>query len=174
MNTIKKSLGLLLGGALLLLVTGCAALTPEQCKTVNPQSQGLLDGRSGRTTENANNIITTCQSNGSLSDVGAFKNAYLKAYQEGLAEYCTPANGERVGLLGETYLGVCPKESEAPFLKEYLYALKQYNDAHPRRDSYYYDYPRYHFFYNPFFDPFWGGRYYNRHPHFRGFVRGGW
>ena len=69
---------------------------------------------------------------------------------------------------------VSEKESEAPFLKEYLYALKQYNDAHPRRDSYYYDYPRYHFFYNPFFDPFWGGRYYNRHPHFRGFVRGGW
>jgi hypothetical protein len=168
---MKKLAWMALSGTIL-LITGCASLTPEQCKSVNPQTQGLADGRAGRTTASVDEVVSTCQSNGSLNDVGAFKNTYLKAYQQGLAEYCTPANGERVGLLGEEYLGVCPKENEAPFLKEYLYALKQYNDAHPQPDPYYY--PRHRMFFDPFYDPFWGGRYYGRHSHIRGFVRGGW
>ena len=171
---MKKTIWILLSGALLSLMAGCASMTPEQCKNISPQAQGLSDGRAGRTTEGVDKTVSTCQSNGSLSDVGTFKNTYLKAYQQGLTEYCTPANGERVGLLGEEYFGVCPKENEAPFLKEYLYALKQYNDAHPQQYNPYYDYPRHRFFYDSFYDPFWGGRYYNPRSHFHGFARGGW
>ena len=141
----------------IVMMAGCASMTKEQCQRVDPQAQGYADGQKGLGTRNIDKLISTCQSGervGSISDASAFKNQYLKAYQKGLAEYCTPANGERVGLLGQEYLGVCPKEIEAPFLKEYLYALKQYNDAHPQPD-YYYPSP---YYYNPFFwhDPFWG------------------
>ena len=142
--------------AVALLMSGCASMTREQCQTVDPQAQGYADGQKGYTTQSMDKILSTCLSGqraGSIADVSRFKNDYLKAYQKGLAEYCTPANGERVGLLGQDYLGVCPKESEAPFLKEYLYALKQYRYAHPQ-PVYYYD----PYYYNPFFwryDSFW-------------------
>lgn len=152
-----------------LLMSGCASMTREQCQSVDPQAQGYADGQKGYGTDNLNQVLSTCLSGkraGSIADVSAFKNAYLKAYQKGIAEYCTPANGERVGLLGEDYRGVCPKEIEAPFLKEYLYALKQYRDAHPEpvyvRDPYYYP---------PFFwryDPFWD----EPRSHFHGYM--GW
>lgn len=153
-----------------LLMSGCASMTREQCQSVDPQAQGYADGQKGLTTRSVDQLLSTCQSGkraGSISDVSRFKNDYLKAYQKGLAEYCTPANGERVGLLGQEYLGVCPKEIEAPFLKEYLYALKQYHDANPQ--PVYYRAP----YYDPFFwpyDPFWFGP----HPrsHFRGYM--GW
>ncbi len=151
----------------LLGLTGCATMTREQCQSVDPQAQGYADGQKGLTTRGVDQLISSCQSGqraGSIADVSRFKNEYLKAYQKGLAEYCTPANGERVGLLGEDYLGVCPKENEAPFLKEYLYALKQYRDAHPQ-PVYYYD----PYYYNPFFwpyDPFWDGPRSRFHGHF--------
>lgn len=143
--------------SLVVLMSGCASMTREQCQSFDPQAQGYADGQKGRTTQNMDQMLSTCLSGkraGSIADVAAFKNAYLKAYQKGIAEYCTPANGERVGLLGEGYRGVCPREIEAPFLKEYLYALKQYRDAHPQ--PVYYSVP----YYDPFFwsyDPFWYG-----------------
>ncbi len=130
------------------MTTGCATITPEQCQAISPQQQGYADGQKGLTTQNVMELMSSCQSKGGIKDVSVFKNEYLKAYQAGLNEYCTPANGERVGLLGQEYLGVCPKEIEAPFLKEYLYALKQYNDAHPQPAPNYYPYGGY-------YDPFW-------------------
>lgn len=154
-----------------LLMSGCASMTREQCQSVDPQAQGYADGQKGLTTRSVDQLLSACQSGkraGSISDVSRFKNDYLKAYQKGLVEYCTPANGERVGLLGQEYLGVCPKEVEAPFLKEYLYALKQYRDANPQ-PVYYHD----RYYYNPFFwphDPFWYGPY--PRSHFRGYM--GW
>lgn len=162
----------LTGVGLVWLLNGCATLTVEQCKTINPQTQGYADGQAGNTTDGLKNILSDCQSNHVLTDVAQFKNDYLTGYQKGIAEYCTPQNGARVGLLGQEYQGVCPKESEAPFLKEYLYALKQYNDAHPQANPYY---RGYFWWGSPFYDPFWGPWYYGSpHRHIHGFVRGGW
>lgn len=146
--------------AVVVTMTGCATITRDQCSNLNPRSQGYADGQKGRTTEAMDKTMRTCQSGdrmGSIQDVSVFKNEYLKAYQEGLKQYCTPENGERVGLLGEDYYGVCPKEVEAPFLKEYLYALKIYRDAHPEPD-YYYGSPRYNPFFWPY-NPYWRGPY---------------
>lgn len=42
---MNKTIWILLSGALLSLMSGCASMTPEQCKNISPQAQGLLDGR---------------------------------------------------------------------------------------------------------------------------------
>ena len=76
-----------------LLMSGCASMTREQCQSVDPQAQGYADGQKGLTTRSVDQLLSTCQSGkraGSISDVSRFKNDYLKAYQKGLAEYCTP------------------------------------------------------------------------------------
>lgn len=151
--------------ACVVLTSGCATLTQEQCQRISPQQQGLQDGLHGVPSQQVDELIGTCQARGTIADVSQFKNEYLKAYQTGLKDYCQPSNAERVGLLGEPYHGVCPKEVEAPFLKEYLYALKQHNDAQPQMNPYvYYPAP---VMYDPFWHPwyFFGSYGFRRHHH---------
>jgi hypothetical protein len=40
-------------------------------------------------------------------------------HSKGLQEYCAPTNGQRAGASGKKYQGVCPKDLEVDFLKEY-------------------------------------------------------
>ena len=139
---------MLIATTLTLATTGCATLPAQQqvaCQPISPLLQGFDDGKKGLPAQNPLELMNACQSAGAVTDVSVFKNEYLKAYQKGIAVYCKPANGEHIGLLGQEYFGVCPREIEAPFLKEYLYALKQYNDAHPQPVPYY----------SPYNDPFW-------------------
>lgn len=43
----------------------------------------------------------------------------MKSYQQGVAHYCTAANGLIVGQSGETYTQVCPQDLEPSFMVEY-------------------------------------------------------
>ncbi len=47
-------------------------------------------------------------------------NLWHQGYQRGLVNYCTPANGLRVGQSGSTYHRVCPAVSEPGFLQGYV------------------------------------------------------
>ena len=60
-----------------LLMSGCASMTREQCQSVDPQAQGYADGQKGLTTRSVDQLISTCQSGkraGSSSQVSGFKN----------------------------------------------------------------------------------------------------
>jgi hypothetical protein len=55
--------------------------------------------------------------------------AYLAGRDQGLLEYCTPANGFSAGESGASYSGVCARHNEASFLDQYragahLYLLR--------------------------------------------------
>ncbi|MCB0342249.1 MAG: DUF2799 domain-containing protein [Pseudobdellovibrionaceae bacterium] len=49
-----------------------------------------------------------------------------KAYESGLASFCSPENGMTVGLSGNPYQGHCPPTSEAGFLTSYNQGRKTY------------------------------------------------
>ena len=56
--------------------------------------------------------------NPNLCDPGIF-SALEISWEKGRNEYCSPANGYKVGALGEEYKGVCPEKMEKAFLKRF-------------------------------------------------------
>lgn len=112
------------------LLAGCATLNREECLTRTPAALGLADGRAGYGLWRLDRHVASCARFGITLD----RNAYLQAREQGLLAYCTPDNGERAGLSGETYENVCPPALEPGFLQRYLPAHRQYwIDRRPRR-----------------------------------------
>jgi hypothetical protein len=116
---------------LVLLLSGCAALNEQQCRTLSSTTIGEQDGRSGYPTSRFDDNQKACARYQLTLD----RDAYLAGRAHGLENYCTPDNGSRVGLRGERYYGVCPREREDAFLLRYWPAYVQY-----QRQSFYDDY----------------------------------
>lgn len=112
------------------LLAGCATLNREECLTRPPAALGLADGRAGYGLWRLDRHVASCARFGIAFD----RDAYLQARAQGLTAYCTPDNGERAGLSGESYENVCPPDLEPAFLQRYLPAHRQYLiDRRPRR-----------------------------------------
>lgn len=88
------------------LLSGCEALSPAECATVNWRQLGVQDGNSGRS-DRAADYFESCQKAGIGVDLGR----YRLGRDEGLQNYCQYGNAIREGLAGRGYGGVCP----APF-----------------------------------------------------------
>ena len=86
-----------------LLLSGCAALSPEECATADWQGLGVKDGNQGRP-DRAADYLESC----SKAKISFDLNAYRKGRAEGLQIYCQPDNAIREGLAGRIYGGVCP------------------------------------------------------------------
>jgi hypothetical protein len=109
------------------LLAGCATLNEQECRSQTPAQLGLKEGRQGYGLWRRDNDIASCARYGIAFD----RDAYMAAYRQGLQQYCTPDNGEKVGTRGERYEGVCPAETEPAFLARYLPAYRQYQaDMH--------------------------------------------
>ncbi|MDN0074914.1 DUF2799 domain-containing protein [Crenobacter sp. SG2303] len=111
-----------------LLLSGCATLNEQQCRTLSSAAIGETDGRAGYPTTRFDDNQQACGKYQLTLD----RDAYLTGRARGLQDYCTPDNGTRVGLRGERYYGVCPKEREDAFLLKYWPAYVQF-----QRESYY-------------------------------------
>nr|WP_294867859.1 DUF2799 domain-containing protein [uncultured Pseudogulbenkiania sp.] len=126
--------------ALTVLLAGCATLNEQECRSKPASELGREDGRQGYGLWRLDKHVEACARFG----LGIDRQAYLAAREQGLREYCTPDNGERVGRRGERYENVCPAELEAAFLKRYYPAYLEY-----RLD---------------YRDDFWPGFPWHRHP----------
>jgi hypothetical protein len=110
--------------ALLALAPGCASLDKDECRTADWRAIGLEDGVQGRALDRLGDHRKACAKHGVTPDT----DRYIAGRTEGLATYCTPDNGYRVGRTGETYRGVCPELSIPGFVAAYnrghdLYSL---------------------------------------------------
>ena len=99
----------------LLLLAGCASLDKDECRTADWRAIGLEDGAQGRTLERLGDHRKACAKHGVTPDT----DRYIAGRTEGLATYCTPDNGYRVGRSGEAYRGVCPELSIPAFVAAY-------------------------------------------------------
>lgn len=103
---------LLLLSLLCFVLVGCATLNRDECLTADWQAIGYEDGVVGRTAGYLGNHRKACAEYGVSPDL----EEYLAGHSRGIALYCRPLNGYRLGIRGHSYGGECPAELEKAFL----------------------------------------------------------
>jgi len=99
------------GVALALLLSGCSSMSKNECLTVDWRTIGYEDGVDGYPPDRVAQHRKACAKYGVSTDLAL----YQQGREQGLAEYCRPANGYRVGVRGASYPDVCPTSLEPAF-----------------------------------------------------------
>ena len=82
-----------------------------ECRTADWRAIGYVDGAEGRHPSHFGERRKACARHGVAADF----DAYLAGRSQGLAQFCRPRNGYRLGSLGRTYPSVCPAGLEEAF-----------------------------------------------------------
>lgn len=100
--------------AVALALAGCASkgMDQAQCRTADWRAIGFEDGRQGRAASALGGRRRDCAEHGVTPDFAA----YMAGHRSGIAQFCRPANGYRLGVSGYRYGGVCPARLEPAFL----------------------------------------------------------
>ena len=106
--------GILMAGAMIIL-SGCAAMSGEECLTSDWRAIGYEDGSQGYASDRLGQRRKACAKHGVTPDF----QAYQDGRSEGLKEYCQPQQGFNLGASGGRYNGVCPAHLEPDFLDAY-------------------------------------------------------
>lgn len=107
--------------ALTLFLSGCAALTESECRVGDWYGLGLRDGQQGRTSQIAA-YYEACRDLG----VKPLLADYNRGRNQGLLAYCTPENGYRVGLAGDSDNAVCPAALQPAFQRAHERGRQRY------------------------------------------------
>jgi hypothetical protein len=117
-------------------LAGCNSMSAQECLSTDWRTVGYEDGvnRIGR-------YRNACSEHGVTPNLGM----YQSGREDGLREFCKPANGFRVGARGASYSGVCPAELDQSFVDAYqsgrqLYSLRSrvgsaQNELHSMRSE---------------------------------------
>ncbi len=112
---MRSNICLLLGT--LLVLGGCASsMSESQCLANDWETVGYRDGLSGTQSTALMRHMDACMKHGVRPD----RQAYLAGWNDGVAQYCQPANGFSAGERGAGYGNVCP-----PHLQDAFYAAYQ-------------------------------------------------
>jgi len=95
----------------LIALSGCQTMDREECLTVDWRTVGYEDGVAGYSGDRIGQHRKACAKYGVTTDLVA----YQAGRQEGLREYCVPANGFRLGSQGGNYAGICPSDLDPEF-----------------------------------------------------------
>lgn len=111
--------------AAMLIMSGCASMSGEECVATDWSAVGYEDGARGYTSERFSNHRKACAKHGVTADFAA----YQRGREQGLVEFCQPGRGYNVGVSGGRYYGVCSVDLEPDFLDAYnagyhLYTLR--------------------------------------------------
>lgn len=101
-----------MAAAAVLGLAGCASMSPEECLVADWGEQGHQDGRNGFTPSRITEHRKACAEVGVVPD----GRRYRQGWDQGVREYCTPANGVAQGRAGSPYRNVCPRDLEGPFV----------------------------------------------------------
>ena len=110
----------------MLTLVSCASLNEDDCLSMDWATLGYEDGAAGHTGKRIGKHREACAKYG----VSPNLEAYNSGRNDGLKEYCRPANAYTVGVSGAQYKGVCPSELADEFTHAYedgrhLYSLEQ-------------------------------------------------
>ena len=101
--------------ALAAVLSGCAAMSEEECRTANWNEQGVRDAMAGHSRARLEDLREAC----SKAKVTPNAGHYLDGWSYGIRQFCTPDNGARWGREGNSYNGTCPPELEPQFIGRY-------------------------------------------------------
>lgn len=104
------------------IVSSCATLDKNECRTANWETIGYEDGTRGHPASRIGKHRTACAKHGISPDLAL----YTKGRTQGLTQYCRANVGYREGVKGRTYQNVCPAASEKNFLAGYHYGQRLY------------------------------------------------
>jgi Protein of unknown function (DUF2799) len=126
MRTFDSRLALKLGiFAAMAALAGCNSMSAQECLSTDWRTVGYEDGVNGFAGDRIGRYRNACSEHGVTPDL----NQYQAGRDQGLREFCKPANGFRVGAHGGNYSGVCPTELDESFVDAYqsgrqLYVLR--------------------------------------------------
>lgn len=96
---------------MLLALAACATMDRDECLTVDWRTVGFEDGAAGYSGDRIGQHRKACAKHGVAPDLAA----YQSGREDGLREYCVPANGFRLGSQGGSYGGICPADLDPAF-----------------------------------------------------------
>lgn len=111
------------GGIVLASCETGPPMSPAQCSVADWRAVGYQDGAAGRPPERFVALQQACVAAG----MGADQTLYMRGRDEGLATYCQPERGFRLGLEGSGYGGVCPAELDGAFRYAHDDGMRAYN-----------------------------------------------
>ena len=109
-----------------LLLVGCESMSPSECKVADWGRVGHADGTRGESERRIADYTEDC------GKVGVIPNAQLYRYgwDQGIVNFCTPANGWREGLQGNSgKASVCKGQAGYPGFARYLDAGLQVHNT---------------------------------------------
>ncbi len=89
-------------------LTGCSSLSQKECQTGDWKGIGYRDGLQGKQPSEISEHQKACSDYRIKLDT----EEYERGREAGLAKYCLPNNGYRLGKNGKPYSFVCPKALE--------------------------------------------------------------
>ena len=109
--------------SVLLIQSGCATLSRDECIRADWNRIGRQDGADGYPFERIEEHRKACGEFG----IGPNPAAYRQGRDQGLIFYCTPSNGYEQGKSGASYRYVCPHELEANFMRGFRVGTQVYD-----------------------------------------------
>ena len=106
-------------------LSGCNSMSAQECLSTDWRTVGYEDGVNGYAGDRIGRYRNACSEHGVTPDL----MQYQSGREQGLQEFCKPANGFRVGAHGGNYSGVCPADLDQSFVDAYqtgrqLYTLR--------------------------------------------------
>jgi hypothetical protein len=126
MRTLHSRLGLtIVLAAAAVAVSGCNSMSERECLSTDWRTVGYEDGVNGYAGDRIGRYRNACSEHGVTPNLAE----YQAGRDQGLREFCKPANGFRVGARGAGYSGVCPAKLDKSFVDAYqsgrqLYVLR--------------------------------------------------
>lgn len=97
------------------LLSSCAGLSEQECKTASWETIGYEHGVAGRSASELGHYRKGCSAHGVVPDLAA----YRRGRDQGLREYCQPARAYQLGRQGAGYPGVCPEAAAGSLRSAY-------------------------------------------------------
>jgi hypothetical protein len=121
-SRLLSALGIVAATAAL---SGCNSMSAQECLATDWRTVGYEDGVNGYAGDRIGRYRNACSEHGVTPNL----DAYQAGRDQGLREFCKPANAFRVGARGAGYSGVCPSELDQSFVDAYqsgrqLYVLR--------------------------------------------------
>lgn len=109
----------------LLIGSGCASMSAEECLTADWQAIGYEDGARGSSVSAVTSRRQACAKS---AGVAVDMAAYMTGRDMGLVDFCRPSNAYALGARGGAYHGVCAGPEEREFVAAFesgrqLYSL---------------------------------------------------
>ena len=106
-----------------LMLSGCASMSGDECATSDWQAIGFEDGSRGYSADRLGNHRKACAKHGVTPDF----QAYQAGHDQGLNSFCQPSRGFSLGSNGGSYNGVCAAHREGDFVDAYNSGYHLYN-----------------------------------------------